>query len=78
MKIVFLKIFIFFGSIAVGILILKYTDYLVRLAGKIEWAERYFKFWGGTYLVLKIIGILIILIGLLISTRSCEIFGFWC
>ena len=73
-----LRILIFVTSITAGVLILKYTDFLVRLAGKSKTAEKYARFWGGTYLLWKIIGILVIILGLLISVNPCRIFGWWC
>ena len=56
---VFVKILVFLLCIGVAILILKYTEHLVRLIGKMSWAERYLGM-GGTYTAWKIIAILLI------------------
>lgn len=52
------KIFTFLISIIVGILVLKYTEAIVRTFGKNVYAEQYLGA-GGTYNMWKIIGILI-------------------
>jgi len=56
---VFVKILIFLASSFVGILILKYTERIVRTVGKMGWAENRLGM-GGTYTVWKLIGILLI------------------
>jgi len=64
---IFLRILIFVAAIALGTLILRYTDYLVRLAGKSETAEQYAWMWGGTYLLWKIIAISMLCFGVLFA-----------
>jgi len=56
---VFVKILIFLACSFVGILILKYTEPIVRNVGKMSWAEQRLGT-GGTYTVWKLIGILLI------------------
>lgn len=56
---VFVKILIFLSCSFIGILILKYTEPIVRMVGKMDWAERRLGM-GGTYTVWKLIGILLI------------------
>jgi len=56
---VFVKILIFLACSFVGIIILKYTERIVRTVGKMGWAERRLGM-GGTYTVWKLIGILLI------------------
>ena len=67
---ILLRILILLGSITLGVLILRYNDYLVRLVGPANWAERYLKFWGGSYLMWKLIGILVIIAGVYFSIRG--------
>jgi len=56
---VFVKILIFLACTGIAILILKYTEPLVRMIGKMDWAERYLGM-GGTYTAWKLIAILLI------------------
>jgi len=56
---VFVKILVFILCVGAAILILKYTEPLVRLIGKMSWAERYLGM-GGTYTAWKIIAIILI------------------
>lgn len=67
---VLLRILIFIVSISIGILILKYTKYIVDQIGYSEWAERYLKFFGGTYAFWKIIALLIIAAGVYFSIKG--------
>jgi len=66
------RILIFLGAILIGILILKYTERIVSLVGYMEWAERYLGFGGGggTYTAWKIIGLLIIIVGVIIGIKG--------
>lgn len=63
---VFVKILVFLLCVGLGILILKYTEPIVRTVGKMDWAER--RFSGGTYTVWKLIGIGVIAGGLIYVT----------
>lgn len=56
---VFVKILIFLVSTGIAILILKYTEPIVRMVGKMDWAERRLGM-GGTYTAWKLIAILLI------------------
>ncbi|HLB95734.1 MAG TPA: hypothetical protein VJK26_02415 [Patescibacteria group bacterium] len=56
---VFVKILIFLLATTIAILILKYTEPLVRMIGKMDWAENRLGI-GGTYTVWKLIAILLI------------------
>lgn len=61
------KILIFLGCTVVGILILKYTEPIVRNIGAMSWAENRFGP-GRTYTVWKLIGVAIIVGGLVYVT----------
>ncbi|MBM2820909.1 MAG: hypothetical protein HW405_669 [Candidatus Berkelbacteria bacterium] len=56
---VFVKILVFLACTGIAVLILKYTEPIVRMVGKMEWAERYLGA-GGTYSAWKLIAILLI------------------
>ena len=64
---VFVKILIFLGCVGIAVLILMYTEPLVRMIGKMSLAERYLGM-GGTYTAWKIIAILLIVGSLIILT----------
>ncbi len=66
---VFVKILIFLVCTGLAILILVYTEPLVRMIGKMDWAERYFGM-GGTYTVWKLIAILLIVGSLVYLTSA--------
>jgi len=66
---VFVKILIFLACSAIGILILKYTEPIVRMVGKMGWAEQRLGM-GGTYTVWKLIGILLIVGSLIYVTTA--------
>jgi hypothetical protein len=69
---VFLRILTFVGSILIGVLILKYTERIVDTVGHSDWADRYLGFGGGggTYTMWKIIGLLVIIVGVVISIKG--------
>ena len=54
-----------FLPLIVGTCFMIYAEPLVRTFGKTAWAEEHFKTSGGTYLVWKIVGIIIIIVGFL-------------
>lgn len=56
----------------VGVLILKYTESIVSFVGHSDWADRYLGFGGGggTYTMWKIIGILVIIVGVYFSING--------
>ena len=66
---VFVKILIFLVCTGIGILILKYTEPLVRMIGKMSWAENRLGM-GGTYTVWKLIAILLIVGSLVYLTTA--------
>ena len=66
---VFVKILIFLACVGVGILILKYTESIVRMVGKMSWAENRLGM-GGTYTVWKLIAVLLIVGSLVYLTSA--------
>ncbi len=56
---VFAKILVFLICLGIALLILKYTERLVRTIGKMYWAEKYLGP-GGTYSAWKLIAVLLI------------------
>ncbi len=56
---VLVKILIFLICTGIAILILKYTEPIVRMVGKMSWAENHLGM-GGTYTAWKLIAILLI------------------
>jgi len=65
---VFVKILIFLACTGIAILILKYTEPIVRMVGKMDWAERYLGM-GGTYTAWKLMAVALI-VGSLIYLTS--------
>lgn len=65
---VFVKILIFLVSCGIALLILKYTEPLVRMIGKMSWAENHLGM-GGTYTMWKLIAVLLI-VGSLVYLTS--------
>jgi len=61
---VFIKIIVFFASIFLAIIIIKFREKIVRMIGKNEWAERYLG-QGGTYTFWILFALLIIFIALI-------------
>ncbi len=51
--------------IVVGVLVMKYTVKITYFTGKIGFAEKYFQTMGGTYFWWRIVGLVILLLGLL-------------
>ncbi len=66
---VFVKILIFLACLGIAILILKYTEPIVRMVGKMSWAESRFGM-GSTYTVWKLIAILLIVGSLVYLTSA--------
>jgi len=67
-----LKILVFILALIVGLGFLVYAEPLVRTFGKTAWAEEHFRTMGGTYLVWKIVGIIIMIVGLLFLTGTFD------
>lgn len=66
---VLVKILIFLTCVAIAILILKYTEPLVRMIGKMDWAENRLGM-GGTYTVWKLLAVLLIVGSLIYLTTA--------
>lgn len=58
-----MRFFYFILAVVIAILIMKYTDPIVRLIGKNDLAEKYLGM-GGTYTMWKLIALAIVLAGL--------------
>jgi len=65
---VFVKILVFLACTGLAILILMYTEPIVRVFGKMGWAENRLGM-GGTYTVWKLIAILLIVGSLIFVTQ---------
>ncbi|MCK4744920.1 hypothetical protein KAS41_02570 [Candidatus Parcubacteria bacterium] len=70
---------IIFGliGIAVGYLFVRYSEWFFRTIGSIGWAEKWLHGEGGTRLVLKLFGILIIFLSCLMITGLLGGFTRW-
>ncbi len=73
---IFVKILVFIVALVVGLSFLIYAEPLVRTFGKTEWAERRFGTQGGSYLLWKVIGIIIIILSFLFLVGSLD-WLFW-
>jgi uncharacterized membrane protein len=61
-----MKIFWSIVWILIGFLIVKYTYNIVHMFGKVDWAERHLSGGlGGTYLMYKVIGVIVIALAML-------------
>jgi len=69
------KIIFFVITFGIGILILRYTEPIVRTVGKSSFAERYLGS-GGTYNMWKIIAISVMIIGFLYLIGTINL-GSW-
>jgi hypothetical protein len=59
-----LRLFLMILGGVIGICLMRYCEPLVRLFGKNDWAERHLGS-GGSYTMWKLIGILVIVVGIL-------------
>lgn len=66
---ILVRILVFIIFTIIGILILKYTEPIVRTVGKMQWAENRLGI-GGTYTVWKLIGVFVIVFSLLYLTSG--------
>ncbi|MCX6806898.1 MAG: hypothetical protein NT135_02145 [Candidatus Berkelbacteria bacterium] len=75
---IFLRILIFVALILVGLLILKYTVKIVDTVGHSGWADRYLGMGvgGGSYNMWKLIGIIVIIIGIVILVKGLGFLGY--
>lgn len=70
----------FFGGLiiaAIGFVIVWKSDWLLNNMGRIDWADRHLGSEGGTRLMYKLIGIIIILAGFLQATNLGGVFIKW-
>lgn len=66
---ILVKIILFIIFTYIGILILMYTEPIVRMVGKMQWAENRLGP-GGTYTIWKLIGVFVIVFSLVYLTSS--------
>lgn len=59
-----MKFFLFVLAVIIGVLVMKYTDPIVRMVGKNAWAEQYLG-GGGTYTMWKLIAVALIVVSLI-------------
>jgi len=70
------KILVFVASLIVGLSFLIWAEPIVRTFGKSDWAEEHFNTFGGSYLLWKIVGIIIIILGFLFMVGTLNsLFG---
>jgi hypothetical protein len=72
----FLKIFIFIIALVAGLYFLVKSEYIVRVIGHNAWAEKYLGA-GGTYLMWKLLGILVIILGFLYLLGDLDSYVNW-
>lgn len=63
--------------VGVGFLLVWKSDWLLNNMGRIDWAERHLGTEGGTRLMYKLIGIIIIIAGFLHATNLGAAFARW-
>lgn len=66
------KIVIFILGLIIGMMFLIYAEPIVRTFGKAAWAERHFRTLGGSYLIWKIVGLIIIVLTFLYLVGSLD------
>lgn len=71
----FERIIVFLIAFGVGVIILKYTEPIVRTVGKSVFAEKYLGM-GGTYNMWKIIAIVVMVVGFLFLIGAISL-GNW-
>ena len=71
-----LKILVFILVFIVGLCFLVYAEPLVRTFGKSSWAEAHFQTSGGSYLLWKIVGIILMILGFLFLVGGLD-WLFW-
>lgn len=69
---VFLKILVFIFGLVIGFLFLIYSEQIVRFVGKSLWFEEYFHLQGGSYLLWKLFGIIVIILGFLFLVGALD------
>jgi len=70
---------IFWGLVAVlaGYIIIRYTEWLLRNIGRMDFFERKLGTMGGSRLGYKLLGTLVIFIGFMMVTNMVDGFGEW-
>lgn len=63
------RILIGIGLMALGVLIVAKSEWLYQNIGSMEWADKYLGLSGGSRLGYKLIGLLMIFIGILLITN---------
>ena len=58
--------------IIVGVLIVVKSEKIFNFFGYSEWAESKFREWGGSRMMYKLIGLIIILVGIMYMTNMIE------
>ena len=61
----------------VGYLFVRYSEWFYRTIGSISWAEKWLRGEGGTRIVLKLFGFLIIFLSFLMMTGLLDNFMGW-
>ena len=69
---ILLRILVFIATLIIGFMFLIYAEPLVRTFGKTAWAEEHFRTFGGTYLVWKVVGIIVIIVGFLFMVGGLD------
>lgn len=64
-----MRIFLGILAIAIGFMIVWKTEWLLNFFGRVNWAEKHLGYEGGTRLFYKLIGILVIFIGIFAATN---------
>ncbi len=71
-----LKVIIFIISLAVGLYFLTKSEYIVRVIGHNAWVDSYLGR-GGSYLMWKVIGIALIILGFLYMLGDLDPYLSW-
>ena len=61
-----MRILVGFIMMVIGALITIYSEQMLKIVGRIDWAERKLLTWGGSRFFYQMLGILVIFIGLLL------------
>jgi len=69
-----MKYLIGLGVIAFGVILVLKTEWLVQNFGRVEWAERYLGYEGGTRIFYKLFGVILIIISFLVMAGVFDQF----
>lgn len=64
-----MRIFLGLAAIVIGFMIVWKTEWLLGFFGRVNWAEKHLGYEGGTRLFYKLIGVLVIIIGIFAATN---------